>query len=264
MNKRNLKGLSLNLQFDPQANLKKKLQEKYGVPISDVDKAIEQIDYIENKLKHMNGKDVIEIYHKFEKEIREFKIEYKALDYVDREVIEIINPPHLAGRKFYKSSGTSRDPTLINYWFPFSGKDYAGRFEKSEDKYLGAIEYLKNYQIADNENIDKLIDEILHSDELLNFGRFIDYDNALISGRLYMEKMRVLAGMTGGKNLSKKSSKNLSKKSPKKLSKKSPKKSSKKLSKKSPKKSSKKSSKKSPKKSSKKSSKKSPKNLSKK
>jgi len=73
------------------------------------------------------------------------------------------------------------------------------RFEKPEDKYIDAIEYLKNIRAVTNTDFDALINEMLLDDSILKFGRFINYENMLISGRLLIDNTQKKEHMTGGK-----------------------------------------------------------------
>lgn len=192
----------LSIDIDNVTNISRiKFREKferYGITKENIDKSITQLDLIENTLKHMNRDQIVKLYEEFNKEIDELKIEYTIIDDKDREIIEILLPDKLAGIKFYRSTGTSRDSSLKGLWFPTSGKDFSGRLEKLEDKYLSAIEYFKKNNKPEQ---DILIKEMLSNDIILKFGRFITKDNLLISGYLYknfMEKIQV-----GGKRLKK-------------------------------------------------------------
>ena len=215
--------LSVKLPDDPDAFVKKKLIDTYCVEPNNLNTMIRKIKDTEYILKYMDIKNIFEIYKKFEQEIASINIKYNLIDDKDRQVIEIIEPLKLKGRKFYKSTGKSRDPNLANIWFPFITKQ-SGRYQKLEDKYLNAIDYLKA-QIQSNEENDNIIREILTTDSLLNYGRFINYENALISYYLFLNYDRENPIMTGGKKsskkINKKSSKKINKKSSKKINKKS-------------------------------------------
>ena len=150
-----------------------------------------------------------------------------------------MEPIEKAGQKFYKSKGESRnlseEQNIKDFWFPFVDINIIGekRLIKSEDKYLLAIETIKNRRILEDPTFAQLkllLTEILYTDSLLDYGRFIDNFNAAISKRLYELDHKSQAG--GKKNIkksSKKSSKKQNKKSSKKQNKKSSKKSSKKI-----------------------------------
>lgn len=171
---------------------------------------LDNINKIENILKYMNREQIIDIYKNIDEPL---EIEYKKLSNInDREIIEVIKPLEKAGQKFYKSMGQSRDPTIKDFWFPFEGEEIVGskRLIKSEDKYLNAIESFKTTRKMTpvlTDYIKTLLSEILFTDSLLNYGRFIDYTNACISKKLYHD---VSIKQEGGK---KKSSKKSSKKS---------------------------------------------------
>jgi len=213
MNK-NKFNLELTQLDSYQILLEKRLKENYN--ITDPIKTLQRLYAIDNILKNMNNIDIIKIYETFYKEIGDLKIEYVFGDDDDREIIEITNPPEYAGRKFYRSSGTSRSYSLLkDFWLPYisiEGSRKLKRFEKPEDKYINAIEYIKDIRASINPEFDKLIYEMLSDDSILKFGRFINYENALISGVLFKNKIERKEFMVGGKKSQKKSSKKSQKK----------------------------------------------------
>jgi len=127
---RNKFNLQLPLQPESYQNLlEKRLREKYSV--IEPKQVLERLDTIIYILKNMNHDDIIKLYKEFYKEISEFKIEYVFGEDPDREIIEIINPPELAGKKFYKSSGTSRSYSLLkDFWLPYTKIEGEGKIKK--------------------------------------------------------------------------------------------------------------------------------------
>ena len=242
----------LFFETNPYAILEKNLIKIFNIDKEQLKQYIIKINNTEDILKFMNKSKILDIYSK----IDSIDIKYgpaidkdgKEIIFDDRQILQIIEPIEKAGQKFYKSKGESRnlseEHNIKDFWFPFVDINIIGekRLIKSEDKYLLAIETIKNRHILDLEDptfaqLKLLLTEILYTDSLLDYGRFIDNFNAAISKRLYELDHKSQAG--GKKNI-KKSSKKSSKKQNKKSSKKSSKKQNKKSSKKSSKKLSKK------------------------
>lgn len=184
----------LHIPIDPQFKYKQLLEQKYNIKKEDIDNIIKNIDDIEYKLKHMDRQDILKIYCQLKEQIDVLDIKYNIIQDTDREVIEITEPEKLRGLKFYKSTGTSRNPTIKDFWFPFKDKDIiTGRYTKLEDEYLSAIETVKNANTLIDEKVDKTIRKMLENlPTLLEYARFINYENAIISGRLFINDIRKL------------------------------------------------------------------------
>jgi len=179
--KKKLPQLTLGV---PVITVEDKLKTKYNVTNENISSVLIKIKNIQTILKYMSLDNILHIYKNLEDEIKKLNIEFELVDDIDRKIVIIKNPYHLANRQFYQSSGKSRgDSNIAGIWFPFTGKEL-GRFLKSEDKYLSAIDYLLESKEPNTER-DEIVKEIIVSEDLLKYGRFINYENALLSGYLY-------------------------------------------------------------------------------
>lgn len=157
-----------------------------------------------NLLKYMSGTFIKTLFAEFKETEKEIKYEIKYTsdkledtEYIFFEITELLeNGKNLLDLpiKFYRSSGTSRDSTLKNALLPYKNRD-EHRIIKIEDNYISMLNIfltsintlisssfdnnlkVENEYFTNNVNFFNYI--LLHIDDLLKYGRYINRNYAL-------------------------------------------------------------------------------------